>query len=81
MYWSTLDARKRCVYTCKILVCHPPVAESDLKNMMAPEENRTIAHSPPPITGNLETMVTLYSSGVLHYVPYLGLNSFVSLNI
>uniref|UniRef100_A0A3Q1G711 Histone-lysine N-methyltransferase n=1 Tax=Acanthochromis polyacanthus TaxID=80966 RepID=A0A3Q1G711_9TELE len=50
MYWSTLDARKRCVYTCRILVCHPPVAESDLKSIMAPEENRTIAHSPPPIT-------------------------------
>uniref|UniRef100_A0A3Q0R0M0 Histone-lysine N-methyltransferase n=1 Tax=Amphilophus citrinellus TaxID=61819 RepID=A0A3Q0R0M0_AMPCI len=50
VYWSTLDARKRCVYTCKILVCHPPVAESDLKNMIAPEENRTIAHSPPPLT-------------------------------
>uniref|UniRef100_A0A3Q3GX53 Histone-lysine N-methyltransferase n=1 Tax=Labrus bergylta TaxID=56723 RepID=A0A3Q3GX53_9LABR len=47
VYWSTLDARKRCVYTCRILVCHPPVVESDLKNMMAPEENRTIAHSPP----------------------------------
>ncbi|XP_039679910.1 histone-lysine N-methyltransferase 2A isoform X7 [Perca fluviatilis] len=51
VYWSTLDARKRCVYTCRILVCHPPVVESDLKNMMAPEENRTIAHSPPPIAG------------------------------
>ncbi|XP_076592183.1 histone-lysine N-methyltransferase 2A isoform X5 [Chaetodon auriga] len=50
VYWSTLDARKRCVYTCRILVCHPPVVESDLKNMMAPEENRTIAHSPSPIT-------------------------------
>ncbi|TNN75525.1 Histone-lysine N-methyltransferase 2B [Liparis tanakae] len=49
VYWSTLDARKRCVYTCKILVCHPPVVESDLKNMMALEENRTIAHSPPSI--------------------------------
>ncbi|XP_069546277.1 histone-lysine N-methyltransferase 2A isoform X1 [Brachyistius frenatus] len=49
VYWSTLDARKRCVYTCRILVCHPPVAESDLMSMMAPEENRTTAHSPPPI--------------------------------
>ncbi|XP_029303050.1 LOW QUALITY PROTEIN: histone-lysine N-methyltransferase 2A [Cottoperca gobio] len=46
VYWSTLDARKRCVYTCRILVCHPAVLESDLKNMMAPEENLTIAHSP-----------------------------------
>uniref|UniRef100_A0A1A8V3E7 Histone-lysine N-methyltransferase n=1 Tax=Nothobranchius furzeri TaxID=105023 RepID=A0A1A8V3E7_NOTFU len=50
VYWSTLDARKRCVYTCRILVCHPPVAESGLKCMMAAEENRTIAHSPPPLT-------------------------------
>uniref|UniRef100_A0A3Q2QCV2 Histone-lysine N-methyltransferase n=1 Tax=Fundulus heteroclitus TaxID=8078 RepID=A0A3Q2QCV2_FUNHE len=50
VYWSTLDARKRCVYTCKILVCHPPVAEADVKSAMGPEENRTIAHSPPPIT-------------------------------
>uniref|UniRef100_A0A3Q3J4C7 Histone-lysine N-methyltransferase n=1 Tax=Monopterus albus TaxID=43700 RepID=A0A3Q3J4C7_MONAL len=49
VYWSTLDARKRCVYTCRILVCHPPVAESDLKTKVAPEENRTIAHSPPPV--------------------------------
>ncbi|KAK5929322.1 hypothetical protein CgunFtcFv8_010561 [Champsocephalus gunnari] len=46
VYWSTLDARKRCVYTCRIIVCHPTVIESDLKSMMAPEENRTIAHSP-----------------------------------
>ncbi|KAK1899691.1 Histone-lysine N-methyltransferase 2A [Dissostichus eleginoides] len=49
VYWSTLDARKRCVYTCRIIVCHPTVIESDLKSMMAPEENRTIAHSPPHI--------------------------------
>lgn len=52
VYWSTLDARKRCVYTCRILVCHPPVVKSDAKAVMAPEENRTIAHSPPPMTGN-----------------------------
>uniref|UniRef100_A0A3B3XAD6 Histone-lysine N-methyltransferase n=1 Tax=Poecilia mexicana TaxID=48701 RepID=A0A3B3XAD6_9TELE len=58
VYWSTLDARKRCVYTCRILVCHPPVAESDMKSVMGPEENRTIAHSPPPITGtNLLTFL------------------------
>uniref|UniRef100_A0A3B4YCG1 Histone-lysine N-methyltransferase n=1 Tax=Seriola lalandi dorsalis TaxID=1841481 RepID=A0A3B4YCG1_SERLL len=49
VYWSTLDARKRCVYTCRILVCRPPVVESDLKSMIASEENCTIAHSPPPI--------------------------------
>uniref|UniRef100_A0A8C2ZN11 Histone-lysine N-methyltransferase n=1 Tax=Cyclopterus lumpus TaxID=8103 RepID=A0A8C2ZN11_CYCLU len=55
VYWSTLDARKRCVYTCRILVCHPLVVESDLKNMMAPEENRTIAHSPPSIADPFES--------------------------
>uniref|UniRef100_A0A3Q3RZY9 Histone-lysine N-methyltransferase n=1 Tax=Mastacembelus armatus TaxID=205130 RepID=A0A3Q3RZY9_9TELE len=49
VYWSTLDARKRCVYTCRILVCHPPVVESDVKSKMAPEENRTIAHSTSPV--------------------------------
>lgn len=49
MYWSTIDARKRCVYTCRILVCHPPVSECELKGTMAPEENRTIAHSPSPV--------------------------------
>lgn len=41
------------MYTCKILVCHPTVRESDLKNVVSPEENRTIAHSPPPMTGNV----------------------------
>lgn len=41
------------MYTCRILVCHPTVRESDLKNVMSPEENRTIAHSPPPIKGNV----------------------------
>uniref|UniRef100_A0A7N8YHB9 Histone-lysine N-methyltransferase n=1 Tax=Mastacembelus armatus TaxID=205130 RepID=A0A7N8YHB9_9TELE len=59
VYWSTLDARKRCVYTCRILVCHPPVVESDVKSKMAPEENRTIAHSTSPVAGNLQTIVSL----------------------
>lgn len=53
MYWSTLDARKRCVYTCRILVGDPPVRDSDLKNVMTPEENYTIAHSPPPTAGRV----------------------------
>ncbi|KAL0973044.1 hypothetical protein UPYG_G00198150 [Umbra pygmaea] len=47
VYWSTLDARKRCVYTCRILVCRPAVLEPDLKSALT-EENRTISHSPPP---------------------------------
>lgn len=51
-----MDARKRCVYTCRILVCHPPVVKSDAKAVIAPEENRTIVHSPPPVTGSLQTL-------------------------
>lgn len=65
VYWSTLDARKRCVYTCRILVCHPTLLESDLKNVMSPEENRTIAHSPPPMTG---TVYNVYISAVLPFL-------------
>ncbi|KAJ8388344.1 hypothetical protein AAFF_G00134980 [Aldrovandia affinis] len=47
VYWSTLDARKRCVYTCKILVCRPPVVEADINSTVEHEDNRTIIHSPP----------------------------------
>ncbi|XP_073458569.1 histone-lysine N-methyltransferase 2A [Aquarana catesbeiana] len=47
VYWSTTDARKRCVYTCKILECRPPPSEPDINSTVHHEENRTIAHSPP----------------------------------
>ncbi|CAN2387877.1 histone H3-K4 dimethylation [Pristimantis euphronides] len=47
VYWSTTDARKRCVYTCKILECRPPPVETDINSTVHHEENRTIAHSPP----------------------------------
>ncbi|XP_044147210.1 histone-lysine N-methyltransferase 2A [Bufo gargarizans] len=47
VYWSTTDARKRCVYTCKILECRPPPTETDVNSTEHHEENRTIAHSPP----------------------------------
>ncbi|XP_070659606.1 histone-lysine N-methyltransferase 2A isoform X7 [Bos indicus] len=47
VYWSTTDARKRCVYTCKIVECRPPVVEPDINSTVEHDENRTIAHSPP----------------------------------
>ncbi|XP_018421638.1 PREDICTED: histone-lysine N-methyltransferase 2A [Nanorana parkeri] len=47
VYWSTTDARKRCVYTCKILECRPPPSEPDINSTVHHEANRTIAHSPP----------------------------------
>ncbi|XP_052472822.1 histone-lysine N-methyltransferase 2A isoform X3 [Carassius gibelio] len=49
VYWSTLDARKRCVYKCRILVCRSSMTET-INNTATQEENYTIAHSPPPIS-------------------------------
>ncbi|XP_050012277.1 histone-lysine N-methyltransferase 2A isoform X6 [Alexandromys fortis] len=46
VYWSTTDARKRCVYTCKIVECRPPVVEPDINSTVEHDDNRTIAHSP-----------------------------------
>ncbi|XP_035389803.1 histone-lysine N-methyltransferase 2A isoform X2 [Electrophorus electricus] len=50
VYWSTLDARKRCVYTCRILACRPLVADTVSNGMAMTEDNHTIAHSPPPVS-------------------------------
>ncbi|KAM3922156.1 histone-lysine N-methyltransferase 2A isoform 1-T1 [Leptodactylus fuscus] len=47
VYWSTTDARKRCVYTCKILECRPPPTEIGINSTVHHEDNRTIVHSPP----------------------------------
>ncbi|XP_026564957.1 histone-lysine N-methyltransferase 2A isoform X4 [Pseudonaja textilis] len=46
VYWSTTDARKRCVYTCKIMECRPPLLDSDINSTMEHDDNRTIVHSP-----------------------------------
>ncbi|XP_016149434.1 histone-lysine N-methyltransferase 2A-like [Sinocyclocheilus grahami] len=54
VYWSTLDARKRCVYKCRILVCRPSMTET-INNTAAQEENHTIAHSPPPLSAEVDT--------------------------
>ncbi|KAL8173483.1 UNVERIFIED_CONTAM: Histone-lysine N-methyltransferase 2A, partial [Gekko kuhli] len=48
VYWSTTDARKRCVYTCKIVECRPPTSEPDINSTVDHDDNRTIAHSPVP---------------------------------
>ncbi|XP_069935103.1 histone-lysine N-methyltransferase 2A isoform X10 [Oryctolagus cuniculus] len=50
VYWSTTDARKRCVYTCKIVECRPPLVEPDINSTVEHDENRTIAHSPASST-------------------------------
>ncbi|XP_038610227.1 histone-lysine N-methyltransferase 2A [Tachyglossus aculeatus] len=62
VYWSTTDARKRCVYTCKILECRPPVVEPDINRTVEHDDNRTIAHSPAPPS---ETLKASRSTGEL----------------
>ncbi|XP_031762526.1 histone-lysine N-methyltransferase 2A isoform X2 [Xenopus tropicalis] len=54
VYWSTTDARKRCVYTCKILECRPPPADPDINSTVQHEENRTIAHSPQSLHSDVQ---------------------------
>ena len=51
VYWSTTDARKRCVYTCKIVECRPPGVEPDINSTVEHDENRTVAHSPTSFAG------------------------------
>ncbi|XP_064424837.1 histone-lysine N-methyltransferase 2A isoform X2 [Latimeria chalumnae] len=58
VYWSTTDARKRCVYTCKIVECRPPTAEPDINSTVEHDDNRTIAHSPPLLTELTENQST-----------------------
>ncbi|XP_078538373.1 histone-lysine N-methyltransferase 2A isoform X2 [Lissotriton helveticus] len=41
VYWSTIDARKRCVYTCKIMECQPPASEPDINSTVEHNDNRT----------------------------------------
>uniref|UniRef100_A0A8C7HIF5 Histone-lysine N-methyltransferase n=1 Tax=Oncorhynchus kisutch TaxID=8019 RepID=A0A8C7HIF5_ONCKI len=74
VYWSTLDARKRCVYTCRILVCRPTVVEPDLKSAL-PEENRTISHSPlTPISGVSQNAESLSSSTMQYSEEFVAFN-------
>ncbi|XP_078282892.1 histone-lysine N-methyltransferase 2A isoform X2 [Rhinoraja longicauda] len=46
VYWSTTDARKRCVYTCKILEHRPPPVEAEENSTLEHSENRTVVHNP-----------------------------------
>lgn len=54
VYWSTLDARKRCVYKCRILMCRSSMTENIDNISSVPEENGTVAHSPPPISADVD---------------------------
>ncbi|XP_045077841.1 histone-lysine N-methyltransferase 2B-like isoform X2 [Coregonus clupeaformis] len=46
LYWSTVDPRRRCKYTCKVTeVCSPLPEKPGEPRWWDQEENRTIAHS------------------------------------
>ncbi|XP_029768980.1 LOW QUALITY PROTEIN: histone-lysine N-methyltransferase 2B [Terrapene carolina triunguis] len=46
LYWSTVDARRRCWYKCRILECRPQLSQKEPDLLGGQEENQTIAHSP-----------------------------------
>ncbi|XP_054909633.1 histone-lysine N-methyltransferase 2B-like isoform X2 [Poeciliopsis prolifica] len=46
LYWSTVDPRKRCKYTCKVTEVSTPLPGEEQDLRMDMEENHTIVHSP-----------------------------------
>ncbi|XP_053122966.1 histone-lysine N-methyltransferase 2B isoform X2 [Hemicordylus capensis] len=45
-YWSTVDARKRCWYKCRVLEYRPKLSQEEPDALGVQEENHTIVHSP-----------------------------------
>ncbi|KAJ8268353.1 hypothetical protein COCON_G00135250 [Conger conger] len=45
-YWSTVDPRRRCRYTCKVKELRPSVQEKPIEEPLDQGDNRTIVHSP-----------------------------------
>uniref|UniRef100_A0A8C9VMV8 [histone H3]-lysine(4) N-methyltransferase n=1 Tax=Scleropages formosus TaxID=113540 RepID=A0A8C9VMV8_SCLFO len=50
-FWSTVDPRRRCKYTCRVREVRPPVQEKPVEETPDQGENRTIAHGPCPHIG------------------------------
>ncbi|XP_041867438.1 uncharacterized protein kmt2ba isoform X2 [Melanotaenia boesemani] len=46
LYWSTVDPRKRCRYTCKVTEVSTPLPGEEQELKWDKEENHTIVHSP-----------------------------------
>uniref|UniRef100_A0A8D0DL36 [histone H3]-lysine(4) N-methyltransferase n=2 Tax=Salvator merianae TaxID=96440 RepID=A0A8D0DL36_SALMN len=46
IYWSTVDARKRCRYKCRVLEYRPKLSQEEPDASAEQEENHTIVHSP-----------------------------------
>lgn len=46
LYWSTVDPRRRCKYTCKVTEVSTPLPGEEQDPQWDQEENHTIVHSP-----------------------------------
>ncbi|XP_026013079.1 histone-lysine N-methyltransferase 2B isoform X2 [Astatotilapia calliptera] len=46
LYWSTVDPRRRCKYTCKVTEVSTPLPGEEQNLKWEDEENHTIVHSP-----------------------------------
>ncbi|KAK5611023.1 hypothetical protein CRENBAI_023077 [Crenichthys baileyi] len=46
LYWSTVDPRRRCKYTCKVTEVSTPLPGEEQDLRLDREENHTIVHSP-----------------------------------
>ncbi|KAM8927871.1 histone-lysine N-methyltransferase 2B [Pelodytes ibericus] len=51
LYWSTLDARQRCWYKCRVLEHRPGDGDTHLDEEEDPSDNKTIIHSPAFLPG------------------------------
>lgn len=66
LYWSTVDARRRCWYRCRILEYRPWGPREEPVYLEAAEENQTIVHSPAPSSGGVQSSNSLKSLCLLH---------------
>ncbi|XP_017279835.1 histone-lysine N-methyltransferase 2B isoform X2 [Kryptolebias marmoratus] len=54
LYWSTVDPRRRCKYTCKVTEVSSPLPGEEQDLRWDKEENHTIVHSPNHHRGDLD---------------------------
>ncbi|XP_041509565.1 histone-lysine N-methyltransferase 2B isoform X2 [Microtus oregoni] len=79
LYWSTVDARRRCWYRCRILEYRPWGPREEPVHLEAAEENQTIVHSPtpssePPNHDDLPDADSLIPGDPVHHSPIQNLD-------
>lgn len=58
LYWSTVDPRRQCKYTCKVTEVSTPLPGEEQDPRWDKEENHTIVHSPSHHRGQQELLNT-----------------------